>query len=138
MCWRIAGERAVGRDLVVEPPGAEVVDQLVEVVVGDLVEVAVVDLEARRLGAGREALDVLDGEHAVGVVPPALMPRRLLGVLEQLLAAEQQAGDVGADVDEVAPDRLALEHLVERAVPSTSAGVTPTSSAMCSMASSVT
>ena len=54
------------RDLVVEPAGAEVVDELVELVVGDAVPVAVVDLQARRLGAGRDALDVLEREQAVG------------------------------------------------------------------------
>ena len=54
------GERAVRRDLVVEPAGAQVVDQLVELVVGDAVAVAVVHLQARRLGARRDALDVLE------------------------------------------------------------------------------
>ena len=49
-----------------QPAGAEVVDQLVELVVGDAVEVAVVHLEARRLGARRDALDVLEREQAVG------------------------------------------------------------------------
>ena len=34
-------------------------------------------------------------------------------MLEQLPRAEQLAGDVGADVDAVAADRLELEHLVE-------------------------
>ena len=61
-----AGEDAVLGHLVGAPAVAEVVDQGVGVVRGDLVEVAVVHLEARRLGAGRDALDVLEGEGAVG------------------------------------------------------------------------
>ena len=47
------------------------------------------------------------------VVPPALTPSVSSAWCEQLVAAEEEAGDAGADVDEVAAALVALEHLVE-------------------------
>ena len=110
-----SGQGAVLGHLVGATAGAEVVEQGVDVVVGDLVEVAVVHLQAGRLGAGRDALDVLEGEGAVGGGAAGLDAEAVLEVVEQLLAADEHAGDVGAHVDEVVADGLALEHLVERA-----------------------
>src|SRR5690606_19459527 len=53
-------------------------------------------------------------ELAVGRRLPRLDAEPALEVVEQLLTAEEHAGDVRADVDDVLADRLALEHLVER------------------------
>ena len=65
MRWRMRARVPWGGIVVVEPAGAQVVDEAVEVVRRHLVEVAVVDLEARRLGAGGLALVALDGEQPV-------------------------------------------------------------------------
>jgi hypothetical protein len=78
------------------------------------VEVAVVDLARRGLGARRDALDVLDGEEPVGGGAAGADAERRLRVLEQLLAAEQLAADVRAHVHHVLAHGCALEHLVER------------------------
>ena len=107
-------QRAVARDLVGPLAGPQVVDEHVDLVVGDAVEVAVVHLEARRLGAGGDALDVFERELAVGRGVAGLDAEAVLEVVQQLLAADQHARDVGADVDHVVAHRLALEHLVER------------------------
>ena len=82
---------------------------------GDLVEVAVVDLEARGFGTGCDALDVFDGEAAVGGGAAGLDAELLLGVVQKFFAAHDHAGDVRANVHEVGPDGFPLEHLVERA-----------------------
>ena len=108
-------ERAVPRHLVGPLAGPQVVDEHVDLVVGDAVEVAVVDLQARGLGAGRDALDVLERELPVGRRVAGLDAQAVLEVVQQLLAAEQHARDVRAHVDDVVADGLALEHLVERA-----------------------
>ena len=108
------GQGAVRRDLVVEAPGGEVVDELVELLGGDPVAVAVVHLQARRLGARRLALGVVQREHAVGGGAAGLDAEAVLGVVHQLLGAQQGARHRAADVDEVLADRLELEHLVER------------------------
>ena len=61
----VATERSVRRDLTVEPAGPQVVDELIEVGVGHTEAVAVVDLQRRRLGAGRLALGVLQRDQPV-------------------------------------------------------------------------
>ena len=109
-------ERAVLGD-VGGPPVADVVDELIEIVGGEPKLVAIVDLQARGLGARCDALDVFDREHAVGSGAAGLDPQRLLGMGEEFLAAEQLAGEVGAHIDHVLADRMELEHLVERACP---------------------
>ena len=48
------------------------------------------------------------------VVPPAPTPSDALDVLEQLVGAAQHAGDVGAHRHHVGPDRLGVQHVVER------------------------
>src|SRR3546814_14549295 len=101
-----AGEGAVLGHLVGPPAVAQVVDEVVGRLGGDLVEVAVVHLEARGLGAGRYALDVFEGEGAVGGGAPGLHAAAVLEVVQQLLAAEQEAGDVGADVEDVVADAI--------------------------------
>src|SRR5262245_13721562 len=106
-------ERAVAGHVVGPLARPQVFEQLVHLVVGDPVEVAVVDLQARRLGAGRDALDVLERELAVGGRAAGMDAQAGLQVLQQLFAPSQHAGDVGAHVDDVIAHRLALEHLVE-------------------------
>ena len=56
----------------------------------------------RQLGAGGNALDALEAEHAVGGDPTRLDTQRLLGVVEELVAAGS---------DPVAPGRPAAEKL---------------------------
>ena len=97
------------------PPVADVVDELIEIVGGEPQLVAIVDLQARGLGARCDALDVFDREHAVGSGAAGLDPQRLLGMGEEFLAAEQLAGEVGAHIDHVRAHRVEFEHLVERA-----------------------
>jgi len=63
------------------------------------VEVPVVDLEAGRFGARRDALVALDREEAVVGRAAGLRAEPILGVLEQLVAAVEEARDRGADVD---------------------------------------
>src|SRR5439155_1376623 len=67
----------------------------------------------RRPAAGH-ALDLLEGELAVGGGRAGLDAQLLLGVLEQLVGAVEHAGDVRAERHEVTPDRLQEEHVVER------------------------
>src|SRR5581483_2819788 len=109
-------EDAVRRD-VVTPARPKIVDQGVELVAGDLVEVAVVHLQARRLRARRDALVAVEGEEAVGGGASLLDAEAILGVLEQLVATVQVARDRRAHVDHVLAHRLALEHLVEAGRP---------------------
>ena len=80
----------------------------------DAIAVAVVDLQARRLGARCLALGVLQREQPVGRRAAGLDAELLLGVVHQFFGAQQRARHRGADVDEVLADRLELEHLVER------------------------
>ena len=56
----------MGRHLVGQPARLEVVDQLVEGVVGDVAEEAPVDGQAGRGAAEGDALDLFEGELAVG------------------------------------------------------------------------
>ncbi len=108
------GERAVRWDLAVEHAGAQVVDEPVEHLVGHAEPVAVVDLQRRRLGARRLALGVGEGDQPVGRGAAGLDAQLLLGVVHQVVRAEQRARHRVADVDQVLADRLELEHLVER------------------------
>ena len=94
----------MGRHVAIEPPRTQVVDQGVEALGRLAREVAVVDLHARGDRAGGDALDVLEGEHAVGRGRTGTHAERALGVLEEFAGARQQARDVGADVDDVPPD----------------------------------
>ena len=125
-CWGTIG---------VEAPGPQVVDQAVEALRGDVAEEPVVHLQTRGPAAVGHALGLLQGEHPVGRGGPGPDAQGLLRVVEQLVGAAQHAGDVGAHRHHVGPHRLGVEHVVEVAVPSTSAGVIPTSSAISSMAS---
>ena len=63
------------------------------------------------------------------MVAAGLDAEGVFGVVHQRFGAHQLTRDRAADVDQVLADRLELEHLVERRVPYTSAGVAPTSSA---------
>ena len=102
------------RDLAVEPPGREVVEQGVEFLGGDPVPVAVVHLEARGLRARGLALRVLQREQPVGRRRAGLDPELVLGVVHQLLGPHQRTRQRAADVDEVLAGGLEPEHLVER------------------------
>src|SRR5438477_13013877 len=61
-----AAERAVGRHVTRETAGAQVVDQLVEGTGADVAEEAPVHGQTRRPSAVGDALDLLEGELAVG------------------------------------------------------------------------
>ena len=80
-------ERAVLGD-VGGPTVANVVDQLIKIVGGEPKPVAVVDLQARCLGAGGDALDILDGEHAVVGRATGFDSEHVFGVLEKFFTAE--------------------------------------------------
>src|SRR3954468_10498942 len=75
--------------------------------------VAVVDRDHRRVAAPAEALDRAERDLPVG--------RRLAGAdaelrlerLDHLLRPAERAGEIGADVDCVPPDRLEMKHVVE-------------------------
>src|SRR5262245_3242267 len=77
-------ERAVAGYLVGQLAGAQVVEQLVDAVELDAVEVAVVHLHAWGLAAGRDALDLLERELAVGRGAARLDAEPVLEVVEKL------------------------------------------------------
>src|SRR4051812_17641640 len=77
-------QRAVRWDVTVEATAPEVLEELVDVGGLEVGEVTVVDLQARALGARGLALDVLQGEEAVGGRVAGLHVEHLLGVLQQL------------------------------------------------------
>ncbi len=99
---------------VLECPAAQVGQQPVEALRRLAADVAVVDLHARRAVAVGQALGLLQGEHAVGRRAAGPHPERRLRVLEELLGATQQAGDVRADRHHVGAHRLGVQHVVER------------------------
>src|ERR1043165_2543882 len=79
----------------------------------DVLVVSVVHLDHRRGAAGAEAFHRDVGEAAVLGRLAVRDPELLLDLLLQLLAAEERAGEVPADLDEVPSDRLLMEHRVE-------------------------
>ena len=127
----------VCRHAVAETASAQVRDQGVEPLGVERAEEAVVHLHARGVVAARQALGLLKGELAVGCRLTDGDPQRGLRVVEDLVGAGEHAGDVRANGDHVAAHRLGVEHVVEVAVPRTSAGVQPRRSAMSSIASSL-
>lgn len=60
------GQGAVRRHDLIDRPGRDVVEQLIEVVGAQVAEVAVVDLAHRRIGACRQTLGVLQRDATVG------------------------------------------------------------------------
>ena len=114
MRWRTVASVPCGGISPSRAPDGEVVEQRVELGGRDPVAVAVVDLQARRLGARGLALGVLERDQPVGGRAAGLDAEAVLGVVHQLVGAQQHARHRPADVDEVLADRLELEHLVER------------------------
>src|SRR5205814_9627367 len=84
------GQRAVRWDVVARP-GAQIVDELIELRVRDLVEVAVVHLQTRRLGACGDALVALEEEKPVVGATTRLRAEMFFGMLEQLVTAAEEA-----------------------------------------------
>jgi hypothetical protein len=81
------------------PRFAQPVDQLVELVGGhEAAHRAVVDQHHRRVGAGAQALALLQREQAVGRGLAHLDAQAHLQVLQRLEAVAQLARQVGADV----------------------------------------
>src|SRR5688500_7738749 len=76
--------------------------------------VAVVDRDDRPPPAAARALDRPQRHLAVLGRLAGLDAELPLERLEHLLGADEPAGEVGADLDHVSPDRLELEHVVER------------------------
>ncbi len=110
-----AGQRAVGRDVALEAAGPQVVDERVEGRVGELGEVAVVDLHARGFGARGDALVALDAEEPVVGGLARSDAELLLRVVQELVAAHEVARDRRAHVDDVLAARAKLvEHPAER------------------------
>ena len=78
-----------------------------------LVEV-VVDHHHRCAGAGREALFLLfEEDAAIGGTLTDLDAELALAVREDVLAAVEPTGDVGADADMMPAARMRLEHRIE-------------------------
>ncbi len=119
-------------------PGAaaEVGDQGVERRRRLRADEAVVHLHARCPVAVGEALGLLEGDGAVGGGAPGVDRQGTSSACSSSSAAplSRQAMLVHTATRKGA-DRLGVEHVVEGAVPSTSAGVRPTSSAISTMAS---
>src|SRR5258705_95208 len=70
----------------------------------------VVDLDGRGPAARADAFDLFERERAVSsdfFVPDA---KRVFAVVEDLIAAAQHAGDVGADLHVIFPGRFGAEH----------------------------
>ena len=97
------------------PSSAQAVDQLVELLVAhEAAHRAVVDQHHRRIGAGAEALALLQREQAVGAwCSPIVDAELLLEVLERRCAVAQLARQVGADVELELAHRLLVVHVVE-------------------------
>src|SRR3546814_15803897 len=92
-----AGEGAVLGHLVGPPAVAQVVDEVVGRLGGDLVEVAVVHLEARGLVAGRYALNFLEAARAVVGGAPGLQVAASHEAVHTLCAAGPADSQCGQD-----------------------------------------
>ena len=73
----------------------------------------VVDLDHRRIGAGAQALDLHHGELAVGGHFLEADAELALAGVAEIIGAAQPAGGGPADLDQVAPHRLQIQHAVE-------------------------
>src|SRR5919106_947987 len=93
--------------------GTELLDDRRDVVRADRLAVAVVDRDDRTPAAAACALDrpQRDGSIRRGLARGD--PQLALERLEHLLRADEGAGDVRADLDEVLPHRSQVEHVVE-------------------------
>ena len=72
----------------------------------------VVDLDSGRPAAGADALDLFEREEAVGGNSLVADAELCLAVVEDLVAAAQHAGDVGADLHVVLARRYRAKHRV--------------------------
>src|SRR5262245_51599935 len=72
---------------------------------GQVFDVGVVDLHHRRGAAGGEALDLGEGEAAIGRRLADADAELVLEVRDDLLGAEQRAREVRAHLEVAAPDR---------------------------------
>src|SRR5204863_2557905 len=79
----------------------------------DVLAVAVVDCNDGRVAAAAETFDRAERDLAVGRRLPGADAELRLERLDDLLRPAERAGEVRADVDRVAPDRLEMEHVVE-------------------------
>ena len=71
----------------------------------------VIDLDGGRAGAGADAFDFFEGKDAVWEwFPCCRCAGAFLSMFVKFVAAAQHAGDVGADLDVIAPSGLAAQH----------------------------
>ena len=106
---RLAPDLRAGLDLAA---GLDVVEQLVEVLGAQVLVVQLVDLHHRRVAAGAQALDLQPAEHPV-VAHLAHGADTPLQHGFDIVRSGQHAGRRAAQLDEVAADRLEVEHRVE-------------------------
>src|SRR5438045_9450453 len=85
---------------------AVLVQNLIHLVDGQVLVKVVVDLNRRSPAAGADALDFFKSEHSVGRGPFILDSQLFLAVLQQFLAADEHAGNIGADLNVVLSARL--------------------------------
>ena len=78
--------------------------------VREVVVEVVVDLHGGRPAAGADALDFFEREQAVGRDVFVADAELVLAVVEDLVAAAQHAGDVGADLHVVLAGGLGAQH----------------------------
>src|SRR5690348_10945013 len=79
----------------------------------DVLAIAVIHGDDRRVAAAAEALDRAERDLAVGSRFACADPELRLERLDDLVGPAERTGQVRADVDRRAPDRLEMEHVVE-------------------------
>src|SRR5678815_664499 len=91
----------------------QLVQEAIELGLGDVLVVAVVDHQHRSGAAGAQALHGDVGEATVLGGLPVRDLELLLDPLLELLAAQERAGEIATHLDHVPADRLLVEHRVE-------------------------
>src|ERR1700728_2146242 len=86
------------------------IQDLVDLVVGEVVVEVVVYLNGRRPAADADAFDFFEGEEAVGGDVFVADTEFFLQVFKEIVRAEQHAADIGADLNVVFAGRLEAEH----------------------------
>ena len=94
------------------PTRHEIVEQLVEILFGQVFVIIVVDLHHRRIAAGAEAFHLKPGKQAIRRDVALRADAGLEHFLDRIRAA-QNAGRRAAELDEIFADRGEIEHRVE-------------------------